>query len=170
MQAASHGPVLQEGDSKEVYFSSVHSQWGVTYRLRPRSICRRTHHAVLYSIGDGKRKELRSDSSGVLVHDGKCSEGKTAVANAVPVPVDTRPPAIRGGTGVGQETVAKTEVGDRPANSFELVRGPSVVEPVIGNGECGSQLGSVEEVGGIPVVTRVTPSIGPVSRGILPNK
>lgn len=107
----------REGDSKEVSFSSVHSEWEVIYRLRPRSICRRTHHAVLHSIGDSESKKLRSDSSGILVHDGECSKGKTAVANAIPVTVDTSPPTVRGGTGVGQETVFKTEVGDGPANS-----------------------------------------------------
>lgn len=156
--------------AKEVCFSSVYSEWEGIYRLRPRSIRRRTHRTVLYSIGDGKRKELRSDSSCILVHDGKCSEGKTAVANAVPVTIDACPPAVSGGTGVGQETVVKTEVGDRPANSFKLVRGPSVVEPVIRNGERGSQLGSVEEVGGIPVITSITPRSGPVARGILPTQ
>jgi hypothetical protein len=71
---------------------------------------------------------------------------------------------------VGQETVAKAKVGDRPANSNELIRGPSMVEPVIGNGECGSQLGSIEEVSGIPVIASVTPSSGPVTRGVLPKQ
>lgn len=45
-----------------------------------------------------------------------------------------------------------------------------MVEPVIGNGKCGSQLGGVEEVGGIPVVTSVTPRSGPVARSILPKQ
>lgn len=71
---------------------------------------------------------------------------------------------------MGQETIAKTKVGDGPANSIELIRGPSVVEPVIGNGKCGSQLSSVEEVGGVPVIASVTPRSGPIARGVLPKQ
>jgi len=71
---------------------------------------------------------------------------------------------------MSRETVAKTKVGDRPANSIELIRGPSLVEPVVGNGECGSQLGSIEEMSSVPVVASVTPGIGPVARGVLPEQ
>ena len=71
---------------------------------------------------------------------------------------------------MSQKTVAQAKVGDRPSNSIELIRGPSFVEPIIGNGEGGSQLGSIEEVSGVPVVASVTPSSGPVARGVLPKQ
>ena len=71
---------------------------------------------------------------------------------------------------MGRKTVAKAKIGDRPANSIELIRGPSLVEPVIGNGESGSQLGSIEEVSGVPVVASVTPRRSPVARSVLPKQ
>jgi len=148
----------------------MHSDEGVTYCLRPGSIRRRTIGAVPPSILDGKREELSSNSGGILVDDSKGSEDKTAVTDAVPVSVDASPPAIVGSAGMSQETVAKAEVGDRPANSIELIRGPRFVEPVIGDGECSSQLGDIEEVAGVPVVASITPSNGPIARGVLPKQ
>jgi hypothetical protein len=71
---------------------------------------------------------------------------------------------------MSQETVVKAEVGDRPADSIELVWGPSIVEPVVGNGECGSQLGSIEEVIGVPIVSGIAPTSGSITRGVLPKQ
>jgi hypothetical protein len=70
--------------------------------------------------------------------------------------VNSSPPRIirpsAGRVRVNVVTVAESEVNDAPHDGGLLIGSPGVVEPVVGEGEGGRELGEVEPVKGVPVV------------------
>ena len=104
-------------------------------------------------VVDSQTKELLSSASVILADNGEGTEGKTTVADTVPVTTGIVCPPTSElviAVSVRNNTTVETKLDHVRLDGSLLLIGPNVVKPVIGDGECGSQFSSVEEVSRVP--------------------
>ncbi len=128
----------------------------VVGRLCPCSVSGDGLGTVLNGVGDGQSKDLggKAGAGIILVENGERSESEAAIANAIPVALGiVRPPAMELPitVGVGSETLAETVCDHVLSDLRLLIRGPSIVHPIVGNAERSSEFRGIEEVRGIPL-------------------
>lgn len=126
--------------------------------LSPSTVGGDAEDAVGQSVVDGLAKEVFGDSSGVVAEDGKGTEGKTAVANTIPVTRDVaRPPSIGGGGSIKDGLTRSQTVEDHViSHLLLLVVAQNVVKPIVTDGIGGKHLSGIQKVPGVPLVNRRT--------------
>ena len=101
------------------------------------------------SVRDGPPDDVLRNATLVISEDGKSTHSEAAVADTVPVALDiVRPPARASGELLltGFETICDY----RGPDLVLLIICPSLVQPVVGDGEGSGELGGVKEVSRVP--------------------
>lgn len=90
----------------------------------------------------------------VVAHNGNCTHRQATIADAIPVAsnVGSCPPSPELVVRVGDRdnTLAETILNDVATDGRLLIIRPLVVQPVIGDSECGGHFADIQEVTGVP--------------------